>query len=82
MTKEATPQGLASTEGLGAWQPIATAPHGLLLFFDSHAKELKHAWFVGWRHANSAHGCATTNERANQPATHWMSLPDDPEPAR
>lgn len=59
-------------------QPIETAPDGLLLFFDQHARELRHAWFVGWRHANSAPGCATTNERAQQPATHWMSLPDDP----
>jgi hypothetical protein len=64
------------------WHPIDTAPNGLLLFFDQNARELRHAWFVGWRHAGSDQGCATTNESAQRPATHWMPLPCDPKPNR
>lgn len=76
LKREAGPQPAGARP---TWQPIETAPNGVLgLCCDMHAVELRHWACVGWRHSASAKGCVTTSERANCPATHWMPLPAPP----
>lgn len=61
------------------WRSIETAPNGeMILLADMLAREARYWSFVGWRHSDSAPGYVTTTERVQQPATHWMPLPEPP----
>jgi hypothetical protein len=64
------------------WQPIKTAPDGvMLLFADMKSREARHWAFCGWRH-NGLHGNSVQlPDRIASNATHWMPIPPPPKDA-
>ena len=63
------------------WQPIESAPDGvMLLFADMNAGEAKNWAHVGWRHSYLKSGFVQSPDNKNRTATHWMPLPTPPAP--
>lgn len=55
------------------WEPIETAPRGLVLFCDMNASELRNSFFVDWMVDGKFCG------NRHHTATHWHPLPNPPE---
>ena len=94
MTEEATPAKVRLTDGLGAWQPIATAPRDgtpvLIYMPEASRKRVMEAyWATPWEGApeeqcwwSTPHGPAGRGYTILQKAvTHWMPLPAPPQSA-
>ena len=78
----AADRGSALSEGLGAWQPIATAPDGvMLLFADMKAHEARRWAFCGWRHNGLKGDSVQMPDNTARTATHWQHLPTPPRSA-
>lgn len=61
------------------WQPIETAPDGvMLLFADMQAAEARNWAFCGWRHNGLRGNAVQMPDRTAANATHWMPLPQPP----
>lgn len=84
MTDQATPAKVRLTDGLGAWQPIATAPRNGDIFLAYRRGEIRDSWAmqredgVVWNFGGSSF-----HERwhADQVPTHWMPMPPPPKRA-
>jgi hypothetical protein len=82
MTESDTPAKVATSAGLGAWLPIATAPEGvMLLFADMRAAEARHWVFCGWRHSGLRGDLVQMPDNTVRTATHWTKLPAPPRSA-
>ena len=67
---------------MSEWQPISTAPHGvMLLFADMRAREARHWAFCGWRHSGLRRDSVQLPDNTAGSATHWMPLPAPPQSA-
>ena len=65
------------------WQPIETAPDGvMLLFADMNAAEARHWVFCGWRHSGLRGDSVQMPDNTTRSATHWMPLPAAPQAPR
>jgi hypothetical protein len=61
------------------WQPIETAPHGvMLLFADMKATEARHWVFCGWRHSGLRGDSVQMPSHSTRSATHWIPIPAPP----
>ena len=93
-SKPNTPTRVGLSEGLGAWQPIATAPEGkhVLLWFPNGERGVG-GMECGTLYFNDAHAPgginiwthggpnAGSDWQLDEPPTHWMPLPAPPESA-
>ena len=79
--KVAGPDGSALSEGLGAWQPIATAPR--------NGTRVLATWDYTWQQSGMHIEVCETGEQGEwfysydgdmptKPPTHWMPLPAPP----
>lgn len=81
-TNETSPLGSECNAELSAWQPIATAPDGvMLLFADMKAREARHWAFCGWRHSGLRGDSVQMPDNTSRSATHWQHLPAPPRSA-
>ena len=64
------------------WQPIETAPDGvMLLFANMNAAEARHWAFCGWRHSGMRCDSVQMPDNTTRSATHWRRLPAPPQSA-
>ena len=62
------------------WQPIETAPNGMMLLFaDMDAAEARRWAFCGWRHSGLLANAVQMPDNTVRNATHWTHLPEPPE---
>jgi hypothetical protein len=80
--KVAGPDGSALSEGLGAWQPIATAPRDgrrVLVWIDDERAAKKVAFAHLWFYSTDGRlGGGAEGYNGEWKITHWMPLPAPP----
>lgn len=68
---------------MSEWQPIETAPRGvMLLFADMNAEWVKLWAFCGWRHEGLSGNFVQMPDGTARSATHWTHIPQPPEVPR
>lgn len=82
MSDDGTPATVRLTDGLGAWQPIATAPRDgrRVLVWIADKNYTGHAFARLWFYSTDGRlGGGAEGYNGDWRITHWMPLPEPPE---